>query len=296
VRRLDAARARSEQAIAIARDTLLTREREQSSAELTRARATDEVTAIRRRIADELDLDDASALGGDEPADEHGADDAAREREIQRLRERLRRVGFVGQEVVAEFEREATHQAFVRRQLADVEGATASLHSLLAELQAAMRARFDETFQRVAAVFAETFAVLFGGGTARLVLAGGEAGENGTRTEPGVEIVAQPPGKRLQSLGLLSGGERALTAVALLFAILRVNPAPFCLLDEVDAALDEANVVRFRDQLAELAAQTQVIIVTHNRGTIESADTLYGVSMSADGVSRVLSLRLTTPD
>jgi chromosome segregation protein len=104
--------------------------------------------------------------------------------------------------------------------------------------------------------------------------------------------VAQPPGKRLQSLALLSGGERALTAAALLIAILRVNPAPFCLLDEVDAALDEANVVRFRDELRALAAETQVVVVTHNRGTIETADTLYGVSMGDDGVSQVLSLRL----
>jgi len=105
--------------------------------------------------------------------------------------------------------------------------------------------------------------------------------------------VAQPPGKRLQNLALLSGGERALTAAALLFAILKVNPVPFCLLDEVDAALDEANVVRFREELQKLAAQTQIIVVTHNRVTIEIADILYGVSMGADGVSQVLSLRLS---
>ena len=97
----------------------------------------------------------------------------------------------------------------------------------------------------------------------------------------------------MQSLALLSGGERALTAAALLIAILKVNPVPFCLLDEVDAALDEANVVRFRERLRELAAQSQIIVVTHNRGTIEIADTLYGVSMGADGVSQVLSLRLS---
>jgi chromosome segregation protein len=131
------------------------------------------------------------------------------------------------------------------------------------------------------------FTVLFGGGTARLVLTAGEDGE-----AAGVDIVAQPPGKRLQSLALLSGGERALTAVALLFAILKVNPTPFCLLDEVDAALDEANVVRFREQLQVLAAETQAIVITHNRGTVEVAGTLYGVSMRDDGVSQVLSLRL----
>ena len=177
-------------------------------------------------------------------------------------------------------------------QLADVHGAAASLRELLADLRGTMRARFDETFARVAEVFAETFATLFGGGSARLVLTGGDGGADGAEP-PGIDIVAQPPGKRLQSLALLSGGERALTAAALLIAILRVNPAPFCLLDEVDAALDEANVVRFREQLRALTAETQVIVVTHNRGTIEIADTLYGVSMGDDGVSQVLSLRLS---
>ena len=108
----------------------------------------------------------------------------------------------------------------------------------------------------------------------------------------GVEIVAQPPGKRFQNLALLSGGERALTAAALLFAILRVNPSPFCILDEVDAALDESNVIRFRERLQRLTARTQMVVITHNRGTIEGADTLYGITMGADGVSRILSMRL----
>jgi chromosome segregation protein len=200
----------------------------------------------------------------------------------------LRRVGYVGEDAVADFERESQHQAYLREQLADVQGAAAALRELLADLRQTMRARFDETFSRVAREFAEAFSTLFGGGTAQLVLT---TGDNGA--EPGIEIIAQPPGKRLQSLALLSGGERALTAAALLFAILKVNPVPFCLLDEVDAALDEANVVRFREHLQELGRQTQFIVVTHNRGTIEIADTLYGVSMGADGVSQVLSLRMS---
>jgi chromosome segregation protein len=207
--------------------------------------------------------------------------------EIARLKERLRRVGYVGEDVVAEFERESSHHEFLRGQLADVQAAAASLHGLLAELERTLRERFDATFTRVSAAFTAAFTTLFGGGTARLVLATGEDGSPG-----GVDIVAQPPGKRLQGLAVLSGGERALTAAALLIAILRVNPTPFCLLDEVDAALDEANVVRFREQLQGLAAETQVIVITHNRGTIEIADTLYGVSMGDDGVSQVLSLRL----
>ena len=292
-RRLDAALAQSGRAVAAAREDVLARERELGAAQLSLERAHDEANAIRRQASQELDLEEADALIEADPADDgHGEDDEAREREITRLRDRLRRVGFVGQDVVAEYEREAQHHEFVRQQLADIHGAATSLRALLADLQGTMRSRFDATFAQVSEVFSEVFSVLFGGGTAQLILTGGEPNEQGLRAEAGVDIVAQPPGKRLQSLALLSGGERALTAVALLFAILRVNPAPFCLLDEVDAALDEANVVRFRDQLGSLAAKTQVIIVTHNRGTIETADTLYGVSMGADGVSRVLSMRL----
>jgi chromosome segregation protein len=188
-------------------------------------------------------------------------------------------------ELLAEHESEAARWRFLTDQLRDVESAARSLRGVLAELDRAMAERFAATFSQVAAAFAESFADLFGGGAARLVFADGEAGG-------GVEIVAQPPGKRLQSLSLLSGGERALTAAALLFAILRVNPSPFCVFDEVDAALDESNVVRFRERLRRLAAQTQFVVITHNRGTIEGADTLYGITMGADGVSRVLSLRL----
>jgi chromosome segregation protein len=108
----------------------------------------------------------------------------------------------------------------------------------------------------------------------------------------GVDIIARPPGKRSQRLALLSGGERSLTAVALLFAILQVSPAPFCVLDEVDAALDEINVGRFCDMLNDLSPKTQFIVITHNRGTVESADTIYGISMGTDGVSQVVSLKL----
>jgi len=149
-----------------------------------------------------------------------------------------------------------------------------------------MATQFNETFREVAVAFERTFTRLFGGGMARLVLATNDDGA------ASIDIVAQPPGKRLQNLTALSGGERSLTAVALLIAIQRVNPSPFCLLDEVDAALDESNVVRFRDELRDLAHSTQFVVITHNRGTIEGADTLYGVTMSGDGVSRVLSLRL----
>ena len=270
-----------------ARAALVERNRERDHVGFALERAKQELDILRDRIIDDLDLTDADEVLTWTPSS-ITTPVSDREAEITRLRERLRRVGYVGEDAVADYERENTQQAFLREQLADVEGAAAALRDLLADLRLTMRARFDETFAKVAAAFAEAFATLFGGGTAQLVLTTGDGS-----AEPGIDIIAQPPGKRLQSLALLSGGERALTAAALLFAILKVNPVPFCLLDEVDAALDEANVVRFREQLRELAQQTQIIVVTHNRGTIEIADTLYGVSMSADGVSQVLSLRMS---
>jgi chromosome segregation protein len=275
------------EALTAARARLVERDRERDHAGFALERSRQELDILRDRISDDLDLADPDEVLA-WPLAAISTSPAEREAEITRLRERLRRVGYVGEDAVADYERENAQQSYLREQLADVEGAAAALRDLLADLRRTMRARFDETFAMVAAAFAEAFATLFGGGTAQLVLT---TGDNGA--EPGIDIIAQPPGKRLQSLALLSGGERALTAAALLFAILKVNPVPFCLLDEVDAALDEANVVRFREQLRELAEQSQVIVVTHNRGTIEIADTLYGVSMGADGVSQVLSLRLS---
>jgi chromosome segregation protein len=131
---------------------------------------------------------------------------------------------------------------------------------------------------------------MFGGGSASLELT--KTGDGGALDDIGIEINARPPGKRQQNLALLSGGERSLTAAALLFAILKVKPTPFCVLDEVDAALDEANVARFRAALDDLRSTSQFVVVTHNRGTIEIADSIYGVSMGDDSASRVLSLRL----
>ena len=149
----------------------------------------------------------------------------------------------------------------------------------------------DEAFRRY-------FQLMFRGGKAQLVLTeeliatDDEAESDDPRRRLGVDIKAQPPGKRVSALGLLSGGERALTAIALLFALLDVRPAPFCILDEVDAALDEANVERFVAALQERASKTQFVIITHNRRTIEQADNIYGVTMGAAGVSRLLSVRV----
>jgi chromosome segregation protein len=147
--------------------------------------------------------------------------------------------------------------------------------------------QFRTTFKALETAFDARFRQLFDGGFARLSLT-----DPDDLAATGIDIVARPPGKKAQPLSMLSGGERALTAVALLFAMLEVHPVPFCVLDEVDAALDEANVGRFGDALRSLAAETQFIVITHNRGTIECADALYGVTVGDDAVSHVISLRL----
>jgi chromosome segregation protein len=215
---------------------------------------------------------------------------------INNLKSRITRLGAVNPLALEEYEEESQRHAFLSTQLNDLREAADGLRALIAELEGAMQLRFETTFTAIAAEFAKCFVRLFGGGEARLTMTSALAETNGNHDgsldDVGVEIVARPPGKRLQTLSLLSGGERALTASALLFAILNVNPSPFCILDEVDAALDEANVGRFRELLTDMTQQTQFLLVTHNRATIEAADTIYGISMGDDGASRVLSLRL----
>ncbi len=214
------------------------------------------------------------------------------ERRVALLREEVRRTGPVNPLAEEEYRQTRERYDFLGQQLQDLQDAARSLRQLIAELDRAMEERFQETFAAINREFQAYFSRLFGGGTANLRLVRLEEEDGGGLANLGVEIVARPPGKRAHTLSLLSGGERALTSAALLFAILKVNPRPFCLLDEVDAMLDEANVGRFRECLEELATQTQFIVITHNRGTIEAAHTLYGVSLAEDGTSKVLSLRL----
>ena len=172
-------------------------------------------------------------------------------------------------------------------QESDLRSAIAQTRALIGELSAMIADQFQTTFRALEMAFDGRFRQLFGGGFARLELT-----DPTDLSATGVEIVARPPGKKAQALAMLSGGERALTAVALLFAMLEIRPVPFCVLDEVDAALDEANVGRFAEALRSLATDTQFIVITHNRGTIEAADALYGVTVGEDSVSRVISLRL----
>jgi len=209
------------------------------------------------------------------------------ERKIRETRSRLRRLSPINPDALDEHQRVLTRFNFLKTQIADLEKAASSLHDVVKELDQIIETRFRKTFEAVAAEFGRYFTLLFGGGTARLIMS-----DPDDIATTGVEIIARPPGRRLQNLSLLSGGERALTATALLFALLKVNPIPFCLLDEVDAMLDEANVGRFREVLQDLSDRTQFIVITHNRQTVEAAHIIYGISMGEDGVSRVISLKL----
>ena len=206
---------------------------------------------------------------------------------LGQLRRRFHELGAVNPYAVDEYAALSIRLETLEAQDTDLRTAIVRTRDLIAELDTMIADRFRATFRALETAFAARFEQLFGGGFAKLSLT--DPSDLGST---GVEIVARPPGKKPQALAMLSGGERALTAVALLFAMLEVRPVPFCVLDEVDAALDEANIGRFADALRSLAHQTQFIVITHNRGTIEAADALYGVTVGDDSVSRVISLRL----
>ena len=208
--------------------------------------------------------------------------------EIDQLRSQLRSLGPVNVEALGDYESMRERHDFLAGHVQDLAGAEEALHRAIEELTKLMKRKFETTFDQVAKAFEQNFHAFFGeGGHARLKLS-----DPKNPSTTGVEIEARPPGKRTHSLSQLSGGEKALTSLSLLFALLQANPSPFCVLDEVDAMLDEANVVRFANALKSLARRTQFIVVTHNRRTIEVADSIYGISIAPDAASRVLSMRL----
>jgi len=207
--------------------------------------------------------------------------------QMEALRTQIRSLGPVNLGAIAEYEAKKARYDFLRRQSDDLAAAKESLEKIIAEVERTISRRFLETFAAIREAFGRLFRRLFAGGQADLVLLAPDS-----PLESGIEILAQPPGKRLQSLSLLSGGERAMTAIALLFAILEVKPTPFCILDEIDATLDEANVARFAELLRVFGREMQLVVITHRRGTMEAADVLYGVTMEESGVSKLVSLEL----
>jgi chromosome segregation protein len=212
----------------------------------------------------------------------------AERRRLEELKAQAERMGPINLTAIEEYDELAKRHAFLAAQKADLEASLADLRAAIARINRASRERFRETFDRVNERFQQVFPRLFSGGRAGLVLT-----QDGEDEAGGVEIFAQPPGKKLQSVNLLSGGEKALTAVALIFAIFLVKPSPFCLLDEVDAPLDDANVGRYNELVREMSKASQFILITHNKRTMEMVDTLYGVTMEEPGVSKLVSVRLS---
>lgn len=208
---------------------------------------------------------------------------------INQLKASINALGVINLGAIEEYTRIKERYEFLLGQSQDLSQAKDSLYQVINEMNQIMTSRFAEAYESINNNFTGVFHQLFGGGRAELVLT-----DNENLLETGIDIVAQPPGKKPQHLSLLSGGERALTAIALLFAILKVKPSPFCVLDEIEASLDEANVRRFADFVREFSRKTQFIVVTHRKGTMEVADVLYGVTMDETGVSKVVSLKLSS--
>ncbi len=243
-----------------------------------RLRAEHLVEAMREKYESDLAAIDLVAEG-----------DAEEERaRVEALRQRLQRLGEVNLTAIDELREFAERGDFLRAQRDDLQRSLADLERTIQKLNRASRTRFAETFAKANETFQKVFPRLFRGGEGRLVLT-----DEHDLLETGVEIVVRPPGKRLDSVGLLSGGEKALVAVSLIFSLFLINPTPFCVLDEVDAPLDDANIGRFSQMIREMSEHSQFILITHNKRTMESADMLYGVTMQEPGVSKVISVAIS---
>lgn len=212
-------------------------------------------------------------------------------KKVKLLKQSIEELGSVNIGAIDEFERVNERYTFLMEQREDLLKAKASLYETMEEMDEEVKRRFSEVFEAVRDRFAIVFPEMFGGGSAQLRLT-----DPDSLLTTGIDIIAQPPGKKLQHLSLLSGGERAFTAIALLFAIIQAKPVPFCILDEVEAALDEANVVRFGRYLKRIDSDTQFIVITHRKGTMEEANVLYGVTMQESGVSKIVSVRIEEVD
>ena len=230
----------------------------------------------------EITLSDAAAL-----RDEAMTDLSAMKKEIASLKDQIKKLGDVNVNAIEDYKNLMERYNFLKTQHDDLVEAEKTLEGIIVELDTAMRKQFNEKFAEIGREFDKVFKELFGGGKGTLELM-----EDEDILEAGIRIIAQPPGKKLQNMMQLSGGEKALTAIALLFAIQNLKPSPFCLLDEIEAALDENNVTRFAKYLHKLTKNTQFIVITHRRGTMEKADRLYGITMQEKGVSTLVSVNL----
>ena len=266
----------------------LTDERERMSGEMARL--------AERRAAAETELNDTNARLWDEyQLTESEARALCVEfdtltelrRQVTEVRGKIRALGNVNVGAIDEYKEVKERYDFLKAQVTDVEKAKSELTKMIAELCSEMQELFTTSFKEINRHFGLIFRELFGGGHAKLYLSDEE-----NVLESGIEIEVSPPGKVIKNLSALSGGEQALVAISIYFAILNVNPAPFCILDEIEAALDDVNVNRYAQYLRRMTENTQFIVITHRRGTMEAADVLYGVTMQEDGVSKILRLDL----
>ena len=209
------------------------------------------------------------------------------QRRVNNLRTDIKELGSVNVDSIEEYKNLKERFEFMSTQRFDLEETMAKLRKIISDMTSIMKEQFKAQFEIINKNFSEVFKELFGGGQASLSLA-----DEGNILECGIDITVQPPGKKLQNMMLLSGGEKAFTAIALLFAILKINPAPFCVLDEIEAALDDVNVFRYADYLKKFAKETQFLVITHRKGSMEAADTVYGVTMEENGISKLLSMKL----
>ena len=212
---------------------------------------------------------------------------ALTQKKVNNLRADIKDLGSVNVDSIEEYKTLKERYDFMCEQRVDLEDTMSKLRKIISEMTVTMKEQFKQQFEIINKNFGEVFKELFGGGNATLKL---EDEEN--ILECGIDITVQPPGKKLQNMMLLSGGEKAFTAIALLFAILKINPAPFCVLDEIEAALDDVNVYRFAEYLKKFSSNTQFLVITHRKGTMEAADTVYGVTMEENGISKLLSMKL----
>jgi chromosome segregation protein len=252
--------------------------------ELARSRTEGDLKAMRDRIWNTYEM---TYAGAEEFRITENFNATEADRQAAQLSAEIRALGPVNVHAVEEYAATKARADEMETQRQDLEKAEKDLRELISRLLNQMRDTFTERFAMLQEYFTETFSQLFGGGHAELILM-----DPSDPLNCGIEINAQPPGKKLQLLSLLSGGERTLTAIAILFATLRLKPTPFCILDEIEAALDDANIGYFADYLSSFSKSTQFVVITHRKGTMERADALYGVAMEEQGVSKMVSVSL----
>ena len=245
-----------------------------------------DMEVMQTRIAEDYNLDYEGALA----FRDESYDVMQSVSEINRLKKQISGLGYVNVSAIEDYKELKVRYDEMDTQRNDLEAAEDDLKKIISELTVEMLDRFTRGFNEISANFQRVFKELFGGGSAKLVLTDSEDGDP---LRAGVDIIAQPPGKKLQSITLLSGGEKALTAIAILFAILKMRPMPFCVLDEIEAALDDANTERLANYLKKFSEATQFIVITHKKPTMEKADALYGVTMEEKGVSKMVSVKLS---